>query len=267
MSKTRKMRANELDGKEWTRYSISVWRDLSKRKYDLDRDHPAMFPISLVERLIQCFMNSEQQVVLDPFVGSGSTIIAARNLDKYGIGWDISEKYLDLAKKRLSHTPLWGGGDYELRKEDARNLTKHLSANSVDFCVTSPPYWNILQRKRSADGKTTRNYNETERNLGLIEDYHTFVHTLGEVFSGVLTVLKPGSYCVVNVMDIRKKDQFFPLHCSLSQELQDRGFIFDDLIIWDRSHEYNNLRPLGYPYVFRINKVHEYLLIFLKPKE
>ena len=46
---------------------------------------------------------------------------------------------------------------------------------------------------------------------------------------------------------------------------QDVGFLFDDIIIWDRRRDYNNLRPLGYPSVFRINKVHEYILIFQKP--
>ena len=43
------------------------------------------------------------------------------------------------------------------------------------------------------------------------------------------------------------------------------GRIFDDLIIWNRQADYSNLRPLGYPAVFRINKVHEFLLIFRNP--
>jgi hypothetical protein len=49
--------------------------------------------------------------------------------------------------------------------------------------------------------------------------------------------------------------------------MQKLGFIYDDLIIWDRRHEHNNMRPLGYPSVFRINKAHEYILIFQKPKQ
>jgi len=40
--------------------------------------------------------------------------------------------------------------------------------------------------------------------------------------------------------------------------------IFDDIIIWDRQQDYNNMKPLGYPYKYRINKVHEYILIFIK---
>jgi hypothetical protein len=42
------------------------------------------------------------------------------------------------------------------------------------------------------------------------------------------------------------------------------GFVLEDIIIWNREREYNNLRPLGYPYVFIVNKVHEYILIFKK---
>jgi hypothetical protein len=42
------------------------------------------------------------------------------------------------------------------------------------------------------------------------------------------------------------------------------GLTLDDIIIWDRQFEYNNMKPLGYPYKFRINKVHEYILIFTK---
>jgi len=46
--------------------------------------------------------------------------------------------------------------------------------------------------------------------------------------------------------------------------MQEIGFELDDIIIWDRQKEYNNMRPLGYPYVFRVNKVHEFVLIFKK---
>ena len=77
--------------------------------------------------------------------------------------------------------------------------------------------------------------------------------------------LKPGAYCCVVVMDLRKGDRLYPLHVDLGARLGDLGFICDDLIIWDRRGEYNNLRPLGYPSVFRVNRVHEYVLIFQKP--
>lgn len=66
-------------------------------------------------------------------------------------------------------------------------------------------------------------------------------------------------------MDLRKKSNFFPLHMDLALLMQDIGFTLDDIIIWDRRTEYNSLRPLGHPSVFRINRVHEYIMVFQKP--
>jgi hypothetical protein len=67
------------------------------------------------------------------------------------------------------------------------------------------------------------------------------------------------------VMDIRKKSKFYPFHIDISLLMEEIGFDLDDIIIWDRRREYNNVRPLGYPSVFRINKVHEFIMIFKKP--
>ena len=144
-------------------------------------------------------------------------------------------------------------------------LKKYIEPDSIDICVTSPPYWDILNQKRSADGKSQRNYGDSRDDLGNINDYEKFISELSKVFEAVLNVLVPGKYCIVNVMDLRKKDTFYPLHSDLAQKMVESGWIYDDVIIWDRRQDYNNLRPLGYPFVFRINKIHEYLMIFKKP--
>jgi hypothetical protein len=65
-------------------------------------------------------------------------------------------------------------------------------------------------------------------------------------------------------MDIRQGSQFIPFHLNMVDMMAKIGFILEDIIIWDRRREYSNLRPLGYPYVFIVNKVHEYILIFRK---
>lgn len=69
--------ANELDGATWTKYSISVWSDIKKSSEEIALGHPATFPVSLVQRLLQSFTTSADQLVLDPFAGSGSTLIGA----------------------------------------------------------------------------------------------------------------------------------------------------------------------------------------------
>ena len=265
-------RANDLDGKQWLQNSISIWNDIRKTPEEISLKHPAMFPVQLVTRLIQTFTNSEQGVVLDPFVGIGSTVVAAEMLGKKGIGLDISSEFIGKAKQRpLPSWDLFAGnegglGERLLYEADANDLLKYVDAKSVDLVVTSPPYWDILLQRRSADYKEIRNYGDSASDLGRVTDYRQFIDCLGEVFAKVLVSLKAGGYCCVVVMDLRKGSKFFPFHSDLAEKMKQIGFIYDDLIIWDRKHEYNNLRPLGHPSVFRINKVHEYILIFQKPR-
>ena len=52
-----KRRANYLDGKSWTRHSISLWSDIQKSKEERALKHPALFPVQLADRLIQCFLH------------------------------------------------------------------------------------------------------------------------------------------------------------------------------------------------------------------
>lgn len=267
-------RANDLSGKEWTRYSISVWNDIRKTQEEQRFGHPAIFPFALVERLLMCFTRSSERVVLDPFCGSGATLLCAWRLGKLGIGFEVSKQYYDLALQRIRSQPRTmlseqiEGPEPKLFLSDARFMRKHLRPKSVDICITSPPYWDILSRKRTADYKETRDYAPGNGDLSRIKNYEEFLDALAEVFGEVYRVLRPKKYCIVDVMDIRKQNKLYPLHADLAARLAapDVGFIFDDLIIWDRRQEYNNLRPLGFPTTFRINKIHEYLLIFRKPE-
>jgi len=260
----KKERLNELDGKTWERYSISVW-EIVKSREESKLKHPAMFPVELCRRLIEIYTR-KGDVVLDPFMGSGSAIVAARDLGRKGIGLDINPDFVELAKKRLSQRKLidLGVEDPDIYCEDARNLLRYVKPNSVDLVITSPPYWNIHTRKRTADYKEPRPYSSLERDLGNISDFNKFMEELKSIFEKVNVVLKGGKRCIVIVMDIRQGPQFIPFHMSITNMMAEIGFILEDIIIWDRRKEYSNLRPLGYPYVFIVNKVHEYILIFKK---
>jgi len=262
----RKGRLNELDGRTWEKYSISVW-DIVKSKEEIKLRHPAMFPMELCERLIKIY-TKKGDVVLDPFMGSGSAIIMARDMERKGIGFDINPDFVDLAKKRLFQQKIVQLAIEEpyIYCDDAVNLLKYVEPNSVDFALTSPPYWNIHTRKRTADYKKPRPYSTLERDLGNIVTFNDFMNELKTIFQKVHTVLKHGKRCVIIVMDIRQGSQFFPFHMDISNIMEKIGFVLEDIIIWDRRKEYSNLRPLGYPYVFIVNKIHEYILIFRKDK-
>lgn len=68
---------------------------------DIDRNsHVAQFPRSLVRNHIKTWSNIDD-IVLDPFVGSGTTLEVAKELKRHYIGFDISQKYVDMAKQRI----------------------------------------------------------------------------------------------------------------------------------------------------------------------
>ena len=254
-----KDRFNELNGAKWLQNSFSIWRDISKNREERSLNHPAIFPISLVERLIDIYTDKKDAVVLDPMVGSGSVVIAALKKGRKAIGIDLSKKYIDLSKKRLaeSYKEFNSKSRYKLLSGDAKYLEKFVAPNSVKLCITSPPYWSILNEKRTADNKVNSAYSKDGQDLGNITDYNQFLRSLKDIFSNVYNALQKGGFCAVVVMDVRKKSNFYPLHADVSKELSDLGFRLRDIVIWDRQKEYNNLKPLGYPYSFIVNKVHE----------
>jgi len=79
-----------------------VWTDIHRIKHNKYRDeHPCQLPIHLLERII-LMSTDENDIVLDPFVGTGTTVIAAKRLGRQFIGIDIDEKYVNITRNKLS---------------------------------------------------------------------------------------------------------------------------------------------------------------------
>jgi site-specific DNA-methyltransferase (adenine-specific) len=81
--------------------TLSVWEippESAKRV-----GHPAPFPVALADRVIKLY-SYVSDVVLDPFVGSGSTCVAAANINRYYVGYDISNEYCNIAQRRIQET-------------------------------------------------------------------------------------------------------------------------------------------------------------------
>ncbi len=260
-------RLNDLDGKTWLQYSFSIWRDIKKNPIDLNGEHPASFPVELPARLIRMFTH-KGDTVIDPFMGSGSTMVASLLEGRNGIGVELSKEFYDFSRNRLDNLTLERIGNPEISikmfNDSVLNLNKIIGRETANLCVTSPPYWDILNMRRSADRKISVNYSNSSDDLGNISDYETFLNQLASAFSEVDAALRPGAHCAIVVMDIRKGGNFYPFHSDVSKIMMDLNYQMNDVIIWDRQREYNNMRPLGYPYSFIINKVHEYILLFRK---
>lgn len=87
---------SKISKEEWRSYIESIWR-FSPEK---NRYHPAPFPLDLPMRLIKLY-SFVDDVILDPFMGSGTTALAAFQLGRKYIGYELNEKYINFAKQRM----------------------------------------------------------------------------------------------------------------------------------------------------------------------
>ncbi len=96
--KEKKEKENTISKEQFIEWTKSIWimnAESAKRV-----GHPAPFPIELPYRLIQLY-SFKNDIILDPFIGSGTTAIAALKSDRFFVGYDIEEKYIKCAEKRL----------------------------------------------------------------------------------------------------------------------------------------------------------------------
>ncbi len=90
----------DISADDFKKWVVGKWSIAPERKMK-EFDHPAMFPEELVQRALQLF-SFENDIILDPFNGAGTTTSVARKLNRRYLGIDISEKYCDTARKRIS---------------------------------------------------------------------------------------------------------------------------------------------------------------------
>lgn len=270
-SKTRTL--NDLSGKQWLQWSKSIWRftDPVKNNYG----HPAIFPDFVAERLIKIFTH-EGDFVIDPFVGIGTTVVVSKQLNRNALGIELVKRYVDIGKRRLEQETLLDTVKenkkriktiHQIIHDDARNLLCYIDPNSVDFCLTSPPYWCGLHGKNGLKytGQTHKEvkvYSESDLDLGNIQDYNLFFEELKEIFSKVYITLKERKYCVIIIQDARRGSKVYPMHIDCIRIMGEIGFDYQDLIIWE--HPFYTTRPLGFPTTFVVSRVHDFILIFRK---
>lgn len=226
--------------------------------------HPATFSERDVERLIR-FFTKAGETVLDPFLGSGSTLVACRACNRRGLGIELIPQWAHVARQRLGPA----ADDLVVREGDALSVLAGWAADSVDFVVTSPPYWSILGKKgmkvraeRENKGLPTK-YSESEHDLGNIADYTEFLERLTEVFAECGRVLRPKRYLAVIVSDFRHGARFVLYHADLARQIERAGLPLKGVTVLLQDSK--NLYPFGLGNAFVSNIHHQYILIHQKP--
>ena len=264
---------NCLTAKEWLKSQLGVWqfnyqgRDIRDKKL-----HPATFPISLATRVIELFTH-EGELVVDPFAGSGTTLVAAEDTNRNAVGFDLHADYVDLSASRLGRAEPSRTSQVAVH-DDASSVAEYLEPGSVSLVLTSPPYANLLNRQRR--NKSRRNRKNEQ--LGAVEQYSQDPRDLGtmpldeyseamcDIFARMRQVLKPGGHCVVNVPDMWWEGERVTIHISVVEALRKAGYEFRNTIIWDRTNIVNRVGIFGWPSNYiTMGTTFEYLLDFVNP--
>jgi DNA modification methylase len=267
---------NELTAREWIPETVSVWnqRGLGAGHPDaqIERQHPAPFSFTDVGRLVR-FFTKKNHTVLDPFVGVGSTLKACAIDGRNGIGIELNPTFAKLARERLEtevRDMFSTAGEQRVLEGDARDHLPAIADESIDFVVTSPPYWSILKkqdhkvRQERIEKGLVKDYGEDERDLGRIDNYDDFLKELTAIFGECARTLKPGKYMAIIVSDFRDKSKYIMFHADLARSMENYGMEMKGLKVLYQRHK--KVFPYGYPYSYVPNIHNQYILILQKPK-
>lgn len=194
--------------------------------------------------------SKENDLILDQFLGSGTTLIEAKLLNRNAIGCDINPIALNLSQNRINNTT--GNGCTKLIKANAENLN-FLKDESIDLICTHPPYSNII-----------RYSNNIQRDISLL-NLNDFYKSIKTISSECLRVLKKGKYCAIMMGDIRKNSCVIPLGFNVMNLFLEQGFNLKEIII----KEQHNCKSTKYWENISLKRnfyllAHEYIFIFFK---
>lgn len=271
MAKRRPFRnlLNDLSPKEWIKFQKSWFlHNPPPRQKDVLR-HPAKFPETLAQEFIE-FFTKRGGVVLDPMVGTGSTVIASLRAGRNSIGIELNHVYADIARRLIEEErSLLGHPASELRAEvitgDAGRILE-FDLPEVDYVITSPPYWDML-RARGGETQQTRRmasdldvtYSENPADLGNIDDYDEFLDKLVGIYTTLKPVLRERAYLTVIVKNIKKGGVIYPLAWDLAKRLSEVYSLKDERI-WVQDNI--RLAPYGMGSAWVSNTFHHYCLQF-----
>lgn len=263
---------NDLDLKKWKKYSDlitdSLWiipgRDSSGvHQADYHGNFVPQIPNQLIKRFTK-----KGDVVLDTFLGSGTTLIESQRLERSGIGFDLSQKILKIARERINKEVkgnkkiftevLKGDATKEKTKDEVMEILKKHKKKNVQLVIMHPPYHNII--------KFSSNKNDLS-NARNIED---FMGLFGKAVDNFIELLENGHYFAVVIGDIYVKKEWIPMGFLAMQEvLRHKDFKLKSILVKNMTNNRakRNQEKLwrfralkGGFYIFK----HEYIFLFQK---
>ncbi|UCD41578.1 MAG: site-specific DNA-methyltransferase [Chloroflexota bacterium] len=266
-------RLNDLDPKTWLKFQKSWFVHAPPpRKKGVIR-HPAKFPETLAQDFIE-FFTKRGQVVMDPMVGTGSTLLAALRSGRHSIGIELNNNYAEIAGQLVAEEMINLGESVkdiscQVIHGNAAQITKiakEFNFPDIDYIITSPPYWDMLHAKGAQTQKERRvtegldtQYSDDPEDLGNIHDYDEFLRKLVDIYVEIKPFIKPRAYLTIIVKNVKKGGKIYPLAWDLARILGE-SYTLKDEKIWCQDDI--RLAPYGLGSAWVSNTFHHYCLQF-----
>ena len=257
---------NDLNLNRWKEYddiiTDSLWifdkRDSSGvHKADYWGNFIPQIPNQLLRRYTK-----KGECVLDPFLGSGTTLIECKRLGRNGVGIELNKQVAKATSERVMKEKKYFDVQTEVIHGDSgaidiQSLLKKIKVNSFQFLIMHPPYWDIIK------------FSNNRSDLSNAKSTRDFLAMFRKVADNTYPLLDKGRYCVVVIGDKYSSGEWIPLGFYVMQEMMNKGFKLKSTIIknFDQTTAKRNQKELwryralaGGFYIFK----HEYIFLFQK---
>lgn len=266
LSEIKPGKVNDLNLHRWKEYddilTDSLWL-LDKR--DKSGAHNAGYWGNFIPQIPNQLLRrytKKNEWVLDPFLGSGTTLIECRRLGRNGIGIELQSDVAKIAKSNIQKEKNTLKVRSEIFNEDsstfdARKSLHKLGIKSVQFVIMHPPYWDIIR------------FSDRPDDLSNAASIDEFLSMFSKVSDNALSVLDKGRYFAVIIGDKYSSGEWIPLGFYIMSDLIKKGYKLKSTIVknFEETKGKMNQKELwryralaGGFYIFK----HEYIFLFQK---
>ena len=260
---------NDLNLNRWKEYNDilteSLWI-LDKR--DKSGAHNAGYWGNFIPQIPNQFLRrytKQGEWILDPFLGSGTTLIECKRLGRNGIGIELLPEVVDIANKNISNEENKFNVRIEVNNADSSELNfkqelEKRNIKSVQFLIMHPPYWDIIK------------FSKNNKDLSNAKSVDEFLRLFGKVVDNTYDILDKNRYFAVVIGDKYSQGEWIPLGFYVMNEVLKRGYILKSIIVknFEETKGKMNKKELwryralvGGFYIFK----HEYIFLFKKVKK
>ncbi|HEY9856678.1 MAG TPA: DNA methyltransferase [Stenomitos sp.] len=267
---------SDIDLTKWKDYlpeieTGSLWLFTKRDKGETHvGDYHGNFIPQIPQQLLKRY-TKPGEVVLDLFLGMGTTLIECRRLGRHGIGMELLDRVADAARTRIEGAQNPEGIETDILVGDSaaaetpdhvRKALAKLGKKHADLAILHPPYGDIISFSKG----------ERAEDLSNVQSDMEFVERFRKVIDNAYELLAPGRFMALVIGDKYSGGQWVPLGFYTMQSAMQAGFVLKSIVVKDingnekgkgKNGNLWRYRALaqGY-YLFK----HEYVFVFQKPK-